>query len=201
MSSAGASFTLEYAFDVDLSERLPLNQVVQIYFDFMAMTSIKDHIIRGMLPLWLYGYQKGDRRLQEAAFGPLRTEGVSFVWPWFLEWRETFRELKLLPKSWEYFADQLRDHRLALRDERVPLLADTLAWTIHNRREALIHADAPTYGPRKSAYLYSINSDCEASLSLAAQRLASLIPGDWRTYPPYFPGDRSQVLRHRGDKH
>lgn len=197
MIVAAESFTLEYAFEIDRTETLSLNEVVGVYFDFLATTSIKADVARGMLPLWLEGYRRGDFRLQEAAFGPLRTEGISFVWPWFIECLDHFRDAHLLPLAWHSFSDQVKDRRLGFRQERVPLLADTLFWTIQNYRLARQHAASSSALPRtrQRTYVYGLESECEASQSLASDRLSRLIPGDWQTYPPFFPGDRTRVSR------
>jgi len=191
-------FRLEFDFPADESS-LPIQEVVETYMHVLGMTSVKETYLNGMLPLWLYGYQKGDPRMQEAALGPLRTEGVSFIWPWFSEWRESFREAKLLPLSWLPFSDHVWDLRLGLRQERVAILSDVIWRTAWNRRLANQHAafDDASRPRRSMAYTYDLRSDCEASQMVAARRLAGLVPGDWRTYPPYFPGDHSTVERVR----
>lgn len=197
MSSTAATFSLTFDFKTDASITLPIDAVVEIYFEFLGTTTIKDHYIRGMLPLWLYGYEKGDPRLQEAAFGPLLTPGLSFVWPWYLEWREHFREQHLLPRAWEPFADEFKDRRSKVGNEVVPLLCQTLWQKIWNRRCAKQHAESPGYGPKKTPYSYRLEADCEASCSLHKDRLVRLVPGDTRTYPPFYPGDRTRVARDR----
>lgn len=193
----GASFVLEFSFPSDRSTLFPITDVAETYLHVLGLTTIKPDIVKGMLPLWLHGHQKGDPRLAEAALGPLRSPGISFAWPWFIEWLEHFREARLLPRAWEPFADRVKDRRLGFRDERVPLLADVLSRTIWNRREASLHLESS--GTRldgwQRTYTYELVVDCEASESLLPDRLARLVPGDWLTYPPYFPGDRTSVRR------
>jgi hypothetical protein len=194
---AGSIFVLEFSFPVDLSATITVPDMVEIYQEVLAGTSIKDTYVRGMLPLWLYGHLKGDTRMEDAAFGPLRTEGVSFHRPWFSEWLEHFREARLLPAAWEPFADQVKDRRLGFRNEQVPLLAQTIRARIHNLRLARQHSALaePPNRSRGRTYSYRLSSDCQAAQSLAVDRLARLVPGDVRTYPPYFPGDRTHVTR------
>lgn len=196
MKEASSTFSLAFDFRIDSDVTLPLPEVAEIYFEVLATTTIKDHYIRGMLPLWLYGYQKGDAVMQEAAFGPLCTDGVSFVWPWFLEWLDHFRSEQLLPRSWESFADHVKDRRHGLRKERIPLLADTLWRTVWNRRAAKQHASCcGGSDDLRRVYEYVLVAGCEASESILPDKLLRLVPGDWRTYPPYFPGDRTSVQR------
>jgi hypothetical protein len=194
MSADGeSSFVLEFSFASERSSTLPITAVVETYMHVMGLTSIKPDLVKGMLPLWLHGFQTGDFRLQTAALGPLRSPDISFVWPFFTDWLEHFRAAKLLPRAWEGFADQVKDRRLGFRDERVPLLADVLMRTVYSRREASQHAATSDSSLR--IYSYDLIPDCEASESIVKEQLARLVPGDWRTYPPFFPGDRTQVRR------
>lgn len=189
------TFVLEFSFSADQSDLLPMTEAADTYLHVLGLTTIKPDLVKGMLPLWLHGYQNGDPRIQQAALGPLRSPDISFVWPWFTEWLDHFRAQKLLPRAWELFADQVKDRRLGLREERVPLLSDVLIRTMWNRREANQHAasvDTKINGHSRG-YAYDLVADCEASESILKECLDQLVPGDWRTYPPYFPGDRTSV--------
>lgn len=196
-SEQGATFVLEFSYPAQGHTHLPIAEVADTYLHVLGLTTIKPDIVKGMLPLWLHGHQKGDPRIQEAALGPLRSPEISFFWPWFIEWLEHFREARLLPRAWEPFADRVMDRRLGLRDERIPLLADVLSRTVWNRGEASKHAarNDPSLPGWKRTYSYELVPDCEASESLLPDRRTHFVAGDWRTYPPYFPGDRTSVQR------
>lgn len=188
---------LEFAFPAELSSSLPTTDVVDCYLFVLSGTTVKDDISKAMLPLFLHGQTTGNTRLTTAAFGPLLSEGMSFSWPWFDEWLEHFRSEHLLPERWEAFADKVKDRRGRITVERIPLLADTIGWMCHNRRLANQHASylqAELNGHRK-VFSYALKSECAASQSLHARRLERLVPGDWRTYPPFFPGDRTMIRR------
>lgn len=188
----GPALVLEYRFLEGMTQIASVAELIDCYRHVLGGTSVRSEIVDCMLPLWLHGQMRGDPRLEEAAFGPLATEGISFSWPWFSEWLERFRKEKLLPVRWEPLADQIKDRRLGFRHERIPLLAHTLARLVYNRMRAeqqVGYADVRRAGSGR----FQVSSECEASRTIAEERLPLLVPGDWRTYPPYFPGDTSSI--------
>jgi hypothetical protein len=196
-AEAGARCVIEFSFLADLSLPLPVIEAVNCFQQVLGGTTVKPEIAQCMLPLWLHGVMKGDARFETAAFGPLLSPDISFVWDWFTRYRKEFRLLHLLPLSWHAFADEMKDLRLGLRELRVLLLAETINRTMWNRREAAQHAasdDVNTFGGTRRA-TYTLESDCEASAHVNRIKLPELIPGDWRTYPPYYPGDHTVVAR------
>lgn len=170
-------------------------QAVSAYREVLAQTSVKPMIVEAMLPLWLSGHMRGDFRLETAAFGPLLTDGISFQWPIFAEWRDRFVQAEVLPEGWNITWETMKDRRLGLRQQRIGIMAQTISALLRNRREARRDAQMHNHG------LYEITADCPASKLIAAERASSLVIGDATTYPPFFPGDRSSVrhILRRGD--
>lgn len=155
----------------------------------MAGTTVKPFVAEAMFPLWLVGFRRGEPKYQRAAFYPLMDPEISFQWPWFVEWRGVFAKGEM-PDSWTFMAMRIKDQRLALREDMVQLLSLTISATIGNRHDAAAHARSPG-GSRPFRAL----SSCPLSEQIATGRLSALVPGDWRTYPPYFPGDASSITR------
>lgn len=164
---------------------------VSAYREVFAKTSVKPMIVEGMLPLWLSGHMRSDHRVEVAALGALLTDGISFQWPEFTEWRSRFILDKVTPSSWNVSWETMKNRRLGLRQERIGVLARTINSLLRNRWEAAQQAQCGREGD------YEIVSDCPASRLVAAERLSSLVVGDAATYPPYFPGDLSTVRRTR----
>lgn len=194
-SGRPATFVLEFSFPADIKVPLPVQEIAATYLQVLGETTVKPDIVKGMLPLWLHGHLNGDPRLTEAALAPLRSPDIAFSWPWFDEWRDRFRRAGILPRVWDDFSAMVDDGRRGLRDQRVGLLNQTIAARIYNRHRAGQHLALLSGLSPAAAQLrhFTLRTDCEASEVVSREKLASVDPRDWLTYPPYFPGDSTDV--------
>lgn len=157
-----------------------------------AETSVKAFVVEAMLPLWQVGSQRGEPKYQISALYPLLNPDVSFNWPWFDKWRTRFAAGEM-PDTWIYLASRIKDKRLGLREDKVNMMANVIGSLLLNRRSAWQHVNTPGLRP-----VYTVHSQCAVSAAIAKEFSDTLQPGNWRTYPPYFPGDTSWVTRSIG---
>lgn len=163
---------------------------ISAYVDTFSATTVDSQLVEGMLPIWLRGYRSGDLKFERAALYPLLDPEIPFKWSAFSEWRSIFAKEGELPERWQFLQERIKDRRLALREDMVLILGITISTAIYNRRTAAQHREGDL-----RVRVYDIFSNCPVGLRIGRSKLSALIPGDWRTYPPYFPGDQSSVTR------
>lgn len=185
----GPRYHLNYQFLADLSSPLPIEEAVAAFNDVMATTTAKPDYVKGILPLWLNGHLDGNHRMVNAAFRPLLETGIGFSWPWLGTWIRRFKAEGQLPLDWHSFADAAKDLRMSHAAGAVSLLAGTIMRTMYSRHEAKQHLQRTWLRPPHPTLV----TECEASQSIHAEKLAEFRLGDPATYPPYFPGDRTYL--------
>lgn len=197
-AEAGTRSRLTFDFLDDLSPIAPIEVVVDAYRSVFAATTVKKEIVEGMLPLWLHGHISGQARIARAALAPLRDRDVSWGWPLFDHSRARFRQMNLWPESWEYFKDEALDRRRSLRDPMVDLL-DRWLWQRIAARKRAADFDSDSLFNRWGWFLSS--APFENNQRLVDGMEATVVLGEADTYPPFFPGDASELrLRSRPGK-
>ncbi len=188
----GSRTCLVYEYLDDLASRLTIDQAVECYRHVFSQTTMKPEVSEGMLPLWLHGWVNRDQRLEKAALMPAGGD-VSWGWSAVHTFRDRFINLGSWPKVWEMYLDldNLRDRRRGLKSEMVELLRRTIAETIHNRANAAQDNPDPTSFSWRHGYEFHCDGDVERTV--AEEHRSTLVLGDWRTYPPYFPGDTTRI--------
>lgn len=173
-----------------MPDTFPESEAVACFFHVFEQTTVALDVVETLLPLWLKGYREGDPRFERAALYPLMEPDIPFKWPVFNAWRATFAKTGELPDRWTYLASRIKDRRLSLREDMTLILQITIASSICNRRLAAQHAQLSS-----PAQTFELSTFCPVEAQIGRDKLLTHIPGDWRTYPPYFPGDQSTICR------
>lgn len=193
--ASNAPFELRFAFDHAELPFCTYAEVIETYASILAPTSIKPVFQEGMLPLFLSGLTSGTAKVCEAAFAPLKTQGISFTWPLFDKWRRIFHEHGIWPNRWHGFVDKAKDRRLSLREEKAWLLPIHIQSAIYHRHRAAQLANMTGYMRARNLKVQHPEPDLEP---LIRKQTAKIDPTDWQTFPPFFPGDTSYVTVDRG---
>ncbi len=181
----------------DLAPLLSLDAAIECFRHVLSQTTLKPQIIDGVLPLWLHGWSMRDGRMEAAALAPLSSEGISWRWPALDETCSRFRKYDDLPETWRHFIapEEQTRWKSSIRRARTMILARTIRATIMNRYTATQHS------PDMSSFFWrngvGFHSPGAADLMIAEEHRGQLVICDWRTYPPYFPGDETSVGAHR----
>jgi hypothetical protein len=163
--------------------------IAESYTFVMDSTDVPMDLREALLPIWIYAHQSGNPKIEPPALAILG----EFKWTWkpFEDWLETFKKAGRWPYMWEKFdiPDLVkRDSQWKLRQARVRLLAHTLSMSAYKCRDG--HKDHSLHRSR-GWHIPSIK--CPVEDEVAAALLNSIDLDDWRTWPPFFPGDRSSL--------
>jgi hypothetical protein len=124
-----------------------------------------------------------------------RIAGEAWTWPWFEEWHNFFETEDLWPYMWPAFEpdeDELDDYSVVERAEFrrravAPLISHAAAMTAY-RDVALSKA------PPSAKWRLSSTGDSTEE-RIANQYRPAIERGDLRVLPPFFPGDRTGLIR------
>ena len=170
---------------------------VECYHHVMAQTTIRDDLRIAILPLWLMVFFDQHQSIR-MAMSPL--EYVAWSWPAFDEARRWFKAHGTWPRDWEGLTDDMSDLRRAVRREQATLLDRNIRQTIFSRMRQAQFFEA--FGQPSSMDGWydrspAARAACAASQALVDERSKGLRSDDWKTWPPYFPGDTSSVMTRR----
>lgn len=185
MNDEAASITITFERDADPNRRLPA--LMDAFNHVMDQTTVPGNWRIGLLMLWIQS-QLVDHGAQDfAALSPL-TE-IEWDWPAFNKVREIFRRDDAWPSPWHHYKAAAKDLRRPMKVERVKLLMVNLRMTLAAREGC--------QGDRLDRILrHGCTVRCESAVALPYVTAASdvLDPSNWKTWPPYFPGDTSTVV-------
>jgi hypothetical protein len=171
---------------------LPIENIAEAYQHVMGETNVDPELCRLILPLYAYANQTGSPKLEPLALAIL--EEVKWDWPWYKSWYAHFEQTKSWPYMWNNgekdMAHMLRySATRQLRRHRVAMLAHSLSHISVNVRT--FHKSKDFMEKRGWELTSSIG--CVVEDEVKAQFLASVELSDWRTWPPFFPGDRTSI--------
>lgn len=180
---------LSFEFLDGLAHGLSVETIIDTYHVVLAELSIEPVVREAMLPLWLHGYLLGDPKYTDAALMPLSAGRISWRWPLFQHWLKKARDEGLWPEGWNHFREEGRDRRRSLRVQQVELLPVWLMSKIANRRDAARKVPNDIFD-RWGWHLSTFGDDNEKLTEGCASGVSL---DDWRTYPPFFPGDHTRI--------
>lgn len=187
-AEAGSHSFINFAFPDGLAE-IPIEQVIEVYNWVFEGATLDTAIRDAMLPLWLHGYlyQKHDR--STAALAPLCSPGIRFRWPRFENWVDRAIALNVWPERWREIKKPSKKGRAVFDHAVLPLLDQFIAFKIFNRRDAEKLSPDSLFHRRG----WDLHSMSDQDAALVAGMEATVVLGDWRTYPPFFPGDLTTI--------
>lgn len=151
----------------------------------MAEIAARPGLKEGIYPLWAEAYARGDPRAAKASLGALTS--ARWSWPVFDEWRQEFERRGRWPYMWDSIG------RRELRARRVAARAELLQHFLF--RCACTCRDGTRMAPYYRRYGWRlIGVGCEVEGQIAEERTALVDLDDWRTWPPFFPGDRTSMM-------
>jgi hypothetical protein len=167
----------------------PAEQITQSFSFVLEETDIPLELREAILPLWIYVHQNGNPKFDVSSLAVLG----EFEWAWkpFEDWSAKFGEANRWPYMWqrEELPDLIkRGSAWKLRQARVKIFAHTLTMSAFSCRD----------GVRRAPYLkkfgWRVSSiKCPVEDEVSAKKKDTVIIDDWRTWPPFFPGDRSHI--------
>jgi hypothetical protein len=137
-----------------------------------------------------------------------------WVWPWFDEWREKFRQAQAWPGMWTEIAELDQEAPPPDPDEEddYGMTPEGVQATLAEAQVELLHHSVSMMGYRLRDMVNLLNrssspevwrikltsiAGCPVEEAIAAQfadAVAGWMPGqDFPPLPPYFPGDRTSV--------
>jgi hypothetical protein len=167
-------------------------EIATAYAHVMGSTTIPLDVQEILFPVWKYAVQSGIPRLEQCSLFML-TE-MQWEWETFDVWHTHFKATAQWPYVWRQEDSNFphierynatRQHRRA----RLRLLVHTLFHVATNIRLCsktsenwMFHSESATS-----------SAGCPVEEAIALQYADSMILNDWRTWPPFFPGDRTNV--------
>ena len=154
---------------------------------------IDPDLTRALLPVYVHAHQSGRAALEPLALAVLT--GEKWEWPWFESWHKAFSEESMWPYMWRHegsdFPHIVRNSATGqLRQARVHILCHTLSNVITNIHNFVLEQEFPG---ERLLRLSPPTGDCEVEPLVAANYAPDMKNEDWRTWPPFFPGDRSHA--------
>jgi hypothetical protein len=172
---------------------LQSDYIVAGFNHVMAQTDLSADIHAAILPAWIYAVQSGNPRFGPAALRLLIE--VDWTWTRYETLLAGFREMKSWPVMWKHCGfDQLdgRHGDRSWRKCKVRLLSHTIWSTGVECR--LATESGP--GMARKGWRLAVVGDCPFEVKVAAGMEAQVVIGDFTTYPPFFPGDRTMIAHH-----
>jgi hypothetical protein len=167
----------------------PASAISDAWNFVLASTTIPEDLREALLPAYVYAHRSGNPKLEAPALAILGA--YRWEWPSFEEWLERFRETGEWPYIWnqnDIPALVKRDSQWKLRQARVEVLAHTLAMTAYNARDC---TGKSALMLRHGWSLVDIRDPVEMRIAQQIKRRIDV--SDWRTWPPFFPGDRTSL--------
>lgn len=138
---------------------------------------------------YLVAHQAGDPRQELKAFREARGSTL-LAWRSFSTWHEVFRQSNQFPYMWRRagIGGDGKPPAADLQETMVELMAHTVTMTAYRCRD--FHRMGQHLA-EKGWRLAGAGDQIEDTI--AAARLATVRLDDWRTWPPFFPGDRTSL--------
>lgn len=187
-AEAGPQTAVNFTFSDGLAQ-IPIEDIIDVYNWVIIPTGLNPAVRMAVLPLWLHGYLYQRRDLAVAAFAPLAMPGVRFEWPLLDEWRDRADSLGVAPHAWPDCGENGRNKRLFPGVEMFRLLDLHIQRKITNRRDAASYYRGCLLDRRG----WHLAAHDEGSATLLRDREILVDLSDWRTYPPFFPGDSTEI--------
>lgn len=159
--------------------------IVEAWRHVMADTTISASNQEALLPKFITGHRSGDPRRELNALLPLRE--AEWQWPVFEKWDAEFNRLGQAPYMWEHIFSEFGDKELKFR-----LLCHTLTKSVFACRDG---SKTANWHKRNGWRFFS--TGCPIEKAVADQMKDQVDLDDWRTWPPFFPGDRNSLLGER----
>lgn len=182
-AEAGTRSLLTFEFLDDLAD-IPISEIIDTYQWVMSETTADLATRQALLPLWLHGLLLRKDKYRTAAFASLLAPGMRFRWFLLEKWEKRFSELGVWPER----LSSARDVRW--RDEHLPnMLDDFIRFKIYNRR------DAAQLTPNSLLHRWGwhLTTDGTDNAKVVEGMAECIELENWHTYPPFFPGDTSQI--------
>jgi hypothetical protein len=167
----------------------PTEHIVESFNFVLESTNIPLELREAILPAWIFAHQSGNPRFSTPALAILG----EFHWDWgsFDVWLDRFQRRNRWPYMWNREELPLlvkRGSAWKLRQARVGILAHTLSMSASGCRDGVQRAP---YLKERGWRVSSIK--CPVEDEIAAEMKSTISIDDWRTWPPFFPGDRNRI--------
>ncbi|MFK5979753.1 MAG: hypothetical protein QM488_12795 [Rhizobiaceae bacterium] len=169
--------------------------ISEAYYYVMSGTRISADLHEKLLPAFVQAHQSGDPKKELHALKPLNT--AEWQWPMFDLWSKAFQQINIWPYMWDKFdiPDLLADQQSEeCKRALVKLLCHNLSMTTYTCHKALKGSQKDWFS-RHGWRLVSINDPVEDKI--AEDLKDQVLLDDWRTWPPFFPGDRTSMTGNR----
>lgn len=177
-------FELHFSPELDPDQRaVPL---INVFLRVAEGTNLSDGWKGGLALLWAVAMLKGDSKEAFAALLPL-TE-IPWDWPDFDYMRDWLVRDDRWPSPWHLYEAAAKDRRKKMKVERVKIFAASLLTAARSQATA-----TPSYIEMLRTEGWTVSSDSEVALPYIRALTHRIRIDDWRTWPPLYPGDRSQV--------
>jgi hypothetical protein len=139
-----------------------------------------------------FAIQSGRPKMVPLALATLRES--TWSWPDYDYWLAEFIAAKTWPYMWgEYqhnYPNLIRRSATGqMKNAKIELLAHTLTLTTYNVRRW-----QKNRGNLISRGWQFNHVGCKVEKAIAESFQHKIVPNDWKTWPPFFPGDRSSLL-------
>lgn len=181
--------TISIAFDETADPQGRLQCLCEAFQHVIDQTTIPDNWRIGLLLLWLRS-QLQDRGTNDFIALMSLTE-LDWDWPAFDQTRRTFNENDMWPSPWHHYRKVAADVRRPMRTERVKLLVTTLRTAVASRE-----AYESDRLARMKQFGWSVYCQSDVAHGYVMTLSQKMDIDDWRTWPPFFPGDVSSVQSH-----
>jgi DNA-binding cell septation regulator SpoVG len=144
-----------------------------------------------LLSGFIAAHQSGDPRAERHVVLDVLS-GQTWSWDQFDRWLARFSAEDRWPRMWADVREAGRDQNQDLMNTaRCGLLHHTLVLKSYRARDGM----KPAYVAmmKKRGWDYSF-ADCPVEQEIALAMRHGVTLDDWRTYPPFFPGDRTMIV-------